>query len=86
MLTRKQKRQYLRRGGTHCPKCNGSIEGGGLNFDGGYISQEISCHGSIEGGGLNFDGGYISQEISCLECGAAWWDVYKLVDIEDRET
>ncbi len=33
---------------------------------------------------INVYPGSLSQEIDCKACGASWYDIYKLVDIEKR--
>lgn len=42
------------------------------------------CCGSdqIEGSSWDVYNEYAQQEVSCVNCGAAWDDIYRLVDIE----
>jgi len=39
----------------------------------------------IEGGGVSVDGDYAWQEVRCVDCNKAWEDIYKLVDVEEKE-
>lgn len=37
--------QYVEAKGMHCPFCNASdIEGGSIDIDAGYATQDVSCH------------------------------------------
>jgi transcription elongation factor Elf1 len=40
-------------------------------------AQEISASS------MHVDHGGVEQRIECEKCGEAWFDVYKLVDVED---
>lgn len=53
-----------------------------------YLEEPSKCpycgFDQIEGGDLNFETGSLSQEIRCNACDKGWYDVYKLVTIEER--
>lgn len=43
------------------------------------------CHSEdITGHSIEVDGSGASQEITCV-CGRSWYDIYRLVDIEEAE-
>jgi hypothetical protein len=42
------------------------------------------CRASdITGGSMDFDSGSIEQKITCEVCGKVWFDVYRLVGVEE---
>ena len=62
MLSKEQKKDYIVKGGLHCPFCG---------------SSEITA-------GV-FEGEATGQRVECENCHKEWWDIYKLVDIEEIE-
>ncbi|GAG73063.1 unnamed protein product [marine sediment metagenome] len=43
----------------------------------------LSCGSkNIEGGKIDWDS--MSREVDCKDCGAGWWDIHKLVGVEER--
>ncbi len=39
----------------------------------------------IVGGSMTFDSGSLEQKVKCEACGKAWFDVYRLVDVEEQD-
>ncbi len=52
-----------------------------------YLSNPYKCPScrseNIEG--REWEPECLSQSVVCLECDLAWWDIYKMIDIEQRE-
>jgi len=50
-----------------------------------YLQAPYHCPycGSSQIGADHFDGECASQRCDCDQCGKSWWDMYKLVDIEE---
>ncbi|GEM_PF-886517 len=49
----------------------------------GASNQCPFCHtNDINGGEQEYESGTISQRVACVKCGARWWDVYTLTDVE----
>lgn len=73
-LTKAAKEKYIKTTSPACPHC------GSMDIEGGQFEVDI-----VEGTGSSQSRNQQAwQPISCVTCKKTWFDVYELVDIEER--